>query len=208
MKGSLTLLLANQALKSLKNAKIELQNKRLDKEVQESISNSLFLGLILEGLINDIGCENVDSWTWNELEKSSTPLKWRIISGLKKGFEPGKEPLQTVVKIKKLRDEIAHPKNLDLGKDIYLFSENGEVKINPKNDYILPKENINIYIGFGKLYEKYNYANSLENTKKAFDAILQIVELFELKAEFAWVAEMKNEILAIKSIYPSSRQKD
>jgi hypothetical protein len=201
MKGSLTLLLANQALDSLKNSETRKLNNRLDKEVQESVNNSLLLGLILEGLINEIGCKTVDTWTWKELERSSTPLKWRIISGLKKGFEPGKEPLQTITKIKKLRDEIAHPKNIDLGNDVYLISDKGEIKINPTDDYILPKENFNIYLGFGTLYKKFNFETSLKNTEKVFDAITEIVELFEMKSDYGWIFEIKEKITGYNKKY-------
>jgi len=201
MEGSLTLLLINQALDSLRNSEEAKQSNRLDKEVQESVNNSLLLGLILEGLINEIGYKTLDSWTWKKLERSSTPLKWRIISGLKKGFEPGQETLQTITKIKKLRDEIAHPKKIDLGNDVYLISDKGKIKINPPDDYVLPTENFNIYFGFGTLYEKFNFENSLKNTEKVFDTITEIVELFEMKVDYGWVYEIKKEINGLNKKY-------
>ncbi len=74
-----------------------------------------------------MGEKLMDSWTWNQLEKGSTPLKWRLLSGLKKGFKPSEEPMQTINKIQRIRNKIAHPKLEDQGKEIITVSESGPI---------------------------------------------------------------------------------
>lgn len=44
------------------------------------------------GVINELSEATLDTWTYKELEKASTPLKWRIMSSLTaSAFAPDKE---------------------------------------------------------------------------------------------------------------------
>ncbi|WP_313599835.1 hypothetical protein [Epilithonimonas vandammei] len=195
-KASISRILIEQAIESLAYALDAKKKNQISKEIQNSINVSLMLGIAMEGIINEIGNAKIDSFTWNELEKASTPLKWRIVSSLINGFSPSEEPLQSIIKMQKIRNEIAHPKTFEKEDDIIISNES-VLKINPDDDYKLPTEDFDLYIGFGKLYAKYNSKDSIQNLKKAVLAIRKIVELFKLNESFEWLKEVE---LTIKNI--------
>lgn len=170
---------------------------KIDKEVQLSINILLLLGITIEGIINEIGETYIDSWTWKELEKVSTPLKWRIISGLKKGFNPSEKPLQTIIDLQKLRNKIAHAKLENFGNSVILTTNKGLIKKNPEKDYRLPDEDFKLYIGYENLLKDYNARNSLRYIKEAFKAIEIIKELFVIKTSLGWCQSMHNQVKLI-----------
>lgn len=145
-KGTISNLLMEQAKDCLLLAIEHRNSNDINKEVQLGLNIHLLLGITLEGIINEIGDLYIDTWTWSELEKVSTPLKWKIISGLKKGFDPSKEPMQTISKMQKIRNKIAHPKSENLGSDAIFISETGVIKRNMKDEDTLPEGNFNIYV--------------------------------------------------------------
>lgn len=189
-KASITKILFEQAIESLHFAYASNQKNEISKEVQHSINVVLLLGIANEGIINEIGERELDAYTWKELEKSSTPLKWRIVSSLRKGFEPSKEPLQTVIRIQKERNAIAHPKPYLLEKDI-IISNDKIRKVNPDNNYNLPDSNFNVYIGFGKLISEFNFNKSFHSVEKSLISIKQIAELFELEDILEWIKDFE-----------------
>ncbi len=191
--ASISYLLIEQAMESLGYAIEAKKKNQINKEIQNSINVSLLLGVAMEGIINEIGKNKVDSFTWNELERTSTPLKWRIVSGLIKGFAPAEEPLQSIVNLQKTRNEIAHPKPFANENDVIISNEN-VLKRNPDDNYILPSEDFDVYIGFGKLYSKYNSKESFKSLKKGVGAIGKIVELFELEKSFEWLNTVELEL--------------
>lgn len=193
-KSTISALLMQQALDTLLLAVEVRSEKKIDKEVRLGINIFLLLGLTMEGVINEVGELSVDTWTWSELEKGTTPLKWRIISALKKGFEPSEEPLQTIIELQKIRNRIAHPKLKNQGDDIILTSDTGIVKKNPENDYKLPEGDIEFYVGFEKLLKEFNARNALFYTKRVLTAIDKIAKLFKMEDSFEWSNSISNEI--------------
>jgi len=189
-----TKILLNQAIESAGDAINAHKVNRVEKEVQYSINVFLLLGIVLEGLINELGEDVIDSFTWKELEKSSTPLKWRIVSALKEGFLVSKEPMQTIIELQKIRNKIAHPKSLIVQNDIIISSQNS-IKMNPEDRYELPKENFDIYVGYGVfISSEYNAKNSLINLQKVINAIKKIKLLFSEKKIFDWLDDSEKWI--------------
>jgi hypothetical protein len=193
-KGSISYLLIEQVKKCLYLAIEERKSNNINKEIQLGINIHLLLGITLEGIINEIGEKLLDRWTWKELEKGSTPFKWRIISGLRKGFDPSKEPMQTIIKLRKIRNKIAHPKLENLSSDVIIISEKGEIKRNVKDEDKLPNGNLTVYLGFEKLIKDYSARVSLTNMKKVLKAINEIKKLHKIKREFEWSDTIFKEI--------------
>lgn len=196
-KASINKILFKQVFESVTNAINSNKKNEIDKEVQYSINASLLMGLVLEGIINEIGELKLDNFTWKELEKSSTPLKWRIISGLIKGYLPSEEPLQTIIKLQKIRNKIAHPKTFNDENNIIL-SNREMFKVNPDNDFELPNNDFNIYIGYEKLLFDYNSKEAQKNLINIFNATKSIVELFDIKKSFEWITEFENDLIKFK----------
>jgi hypothetical protein len=198
-KASITKILFKQAIESVSNAINANKINRIDNEVQHSINASLLLGIVLEGLINEIGELKLDKFTWGELERLSTPLKWKIISGLtsSQGFLPSEEPLQSVEKLRGIRNKIAHPKLLEIGNDVIL-SNDEIIKINPSDDFQIPNGDLNIYIGYQKLLKEYNSKDAYKNLANVFIATKRIIELFEIKNSFEWIEDIEDDLLKLK----------
>ncbi len=198
-KASIAPMLAFQAKDCLIRA-IEARDKfDLDAELKYCINTHLLLGIVLEGVINDIGESYLDSWTWKNLERSSTPLKWRILGGTTKaGFAPSKEPLNIIIELHKLRNEIAHPKSKEQGKDIILVSDNGEIVMEPDDSYIFPEGNLTFYQGYKTLITRFNGKTTMFRFKKAINAVRQIFDLFP-KHKNDWPEEIQKGLDDIKA---------
>lgn len=177
-KASIASFLIFQAKTCLDNALSAREKFDIDQELKYSITAHLLLGIALEGVINDIGESHFDSWTWKKLEKSSTPLKWKLVTNEKARFEPSKEPLQTIDKLYRLRNTIAHPKSNETDKSIIIISDCGNVVINPKDDDLLPEGDLTFYQGYKNLIEEFNGYKTLGRFKKAMQAILEVGSLF------------------------------
>jgi hypothetical protein len=197
-KAAISALLIEQAKDCLLSA-IEYRNSNdINKEVQLGLNIHLLLGIILEGVINEIGYLFIDKWTWKELEKVSTPLKWRIISGLVEEFDPSKEPMQTIVKIQKVRNKIAHPKMENVESDFIIISEDGRIYRNMNEEDVLPEGSPFVYIGYGELIKNYNARASQISMKNVLKAIFAIKEHLSIENRFEWCASMVNEIDKIR----------
>ena len=187
-----------QANESLDSAIIARNKLDIAREVQLSINIHLLLGITLEGIINEIGERVLDSWTWNELEKVTTPFKWKIVSGLKKGFDPSAEPLQTIIKIQKIRNKIAHPKLESQGSEIIAVSDNGEIKILINSEDKLPEGNLSLYLGYIKLIPEYNARISLTHMIKVLEAINKMKILHNFEKYFEWSDDFLNDMKKLK----------
>ena len=187
-----------QANESLDSAIIARNKLDIAREVQLSINIHLLLGITLEGIINEIGERVLDSWTWNELEKVTTPFKWKIVSGLKKGFDPSAEPLQTIIKIQKIRNKIAHPKLESQGSEIIAVSDNGEIKILINSEDKLPEGNLSLYLGYIKLIPEYNARISLIHMVKVLEAINKMKILHNFEKYFEWSDDFLNDMKKLK----------
>ena len=198
-KGSISKLLMTQAKESLLSSIDARDELKIDVEVRLSINVHLLLGISLEGIINEIGEEIMDKWTWEELEKGSTPLKWGIVSGLKKGFVPSEEPLQTIQKIQKIRNKIAHPKLENQGDEGIAISQKKDISILTKDDDKLPEGDFNLYYGYKKLIYEYNAREALCNMIKVIEAINKIKKLHRsIEKKFQWSDELYEELKDIK----------
>lgn len=197
-KATISNLLMEQAKDCLLLA-IEHRNlNEIDKEVRLGLNIHLLLGLTLEGIINEIGESLLDKWTWKELEKVNTPLKWRIISGLKKGFDPSKEPMQTISELHKIRNKIAHPKSEILNSDIIIISDTGEIRKNLSDDERLPGGDLNFYIGYMEMIQDYNARVSLFNIKRVLKAIITLKKLLTIDKKLEWSERMLSQISGIE----------
>lgn len=197
-KTTITNLIMEQAYDNLILAIEAYNENKISKEVQLSININLLLGVAMEGVINELSESVLDKWTYKELERSTTPLKWRIVSSLKpNGFTPGKEPLQTIINLHNLRNEIAHPKTKQQNNDL-IISSSEILKRNPEDDYVLPEGDFEIYIGFDELHTKFNARNSFHNIKKAVTAVKEIKSLFDSKEIFTWVDSLENRLQKLK----------
>ena len=199
-KRTISNLLMEQAKDCLSLAIKQRELGDINKEVQIAINIHLLLGIILEGIINEIGENCLDAWTLKELEKGSTPLKWRMISGLKNGFNPSSEPMQTIREIQKIRNKIAHPKSENQETDTIVISEIGEIKRHLNDEDLLPAGDLKLYIGFEKLVAEYNARISLFNMIRVLKAIIEIKELLKLDDKFEWSLLMLKEISEIKIV--------
>lgn len=196
-KGTISAIVMQQSLDNLTLAIQARNDYKINKEVQLSINIFLLLGITLEGIINEVGKTYLDTWTWDELEKASTPLKWRVVSGLRKGFDPSEKPLQTIIEIQKIRNQIAHPKVNVLGDDLIFTSNKKFITKNPVDSYKLPEENFEMFVGYEKLVKKYNARTSLAYIKDALMAIEAIKNLFEIKKGLEWSKSMFNQIKSL-----------
>lgn len=192
------MLLMIQAKESLLSSIIARNNLNIDEEVRLSINVHLLLGITLEGIINEIGEKLLDTWTWKELEKGTTPLKWRVISALKSGFDPSKEPMQIIKNIQKIRNKIAHPKLENQGNEAIAISKEGKISILVNGDDKLPEGDFSLYLGFKKLIVDYNARKSLSNMIKVLEAIDKIKKLHNFESEFQWSDDFYAELKKIK----------
>ena len=197
-KYSISLFLMEQAKQCLDLAIIARKESNIDEEVRLGINLHLLLGVTLEGVINEIGEQLLDKWTWTELEKASTPLKWRIISGMKKVFEPSKEPLQTIIKLQKIRNKIAHPKPENMDGKVIMKSNDGKIKRNVKGEDKLPEDGCTFFLGIGKLLDEFNVNKSLSHYIKALKAIIEIKELFKIEYRLDWSDSMYKAVASVE----------
>ena len=164
-------------------------------EIRLSINIFLLLGITTEGIINEYGEMLFDKWTWEGMEKSTTPLKWRLISDLK--FDPTSEPLLTIKEVHRLRNKIAHPKPVQHETDIIIAGKNG-LLVSPDDEDVLPEGDINVYIGCKKLLMEFNARNALTKTRNVLKALIQLKSLFDIKDDLnKWPEEILSEIKSI-----------
>ena len=198
-KASISSTLIRQAIDNLKLAIKAREINDIAGESRHGLNVQLLLGIALEGVINEIGEKELDSWTWKELEKASTPLKWKVVSSLKKIFEPSKEPLQTIEKLQKIRNRIVHPKLEQTGEETIIISEKNKIMRNVQDNDILPEEPFSVYIGYSRMIEDFNAFDSLNLLKKSLSAIIEIKKLFYKESNLDWSAEIfYNELKEIK----------
>ena len=197
MKNVLSSSLLGIAIDFVHRARAANAEGRLDQEVEFSIGAQLMIALAIEGVGNGIGEVWFDSWTWDRLEKSDTPLKWRLLSGIesREPFDPGSEPLQTVQRLSTIRNRIAHPKLEDLGTELIIRSEDGEIhrNVDPHSPVI---GGDTIILGVGKLLDEgFNAKSSHELTRKAIEAIQAIRQHLAISG-FDWIDHYEKKLKA------------
>lgn len=83
---------------------------KLDEIYQER-ANAIILGAAcLEAFINDLGFEHFPK-LWKNVESLSLTAKWQlylVLKGKNDLFDPGREPYQSLVQLKKSRDKMMH----------------------------------------------------------------------------------------------------
>lgn len=198
MKTTIASVLISNAIEFIKSAQNSNNNNQPDDELRNSIGAHLMIALAIEGIGNEVGEIVFNSWQWLRIEKTDTPLKWYLISGLfgKKAFEPNKEPLQTIQHLHSIRNRIAHPKIIELGSEIIIRTKNGTLLRNVKPDYIL-KEGDHIWAGVGKLLDEFNFKTSYEIVKKSILAIKKLRNHLSISG-LEWVDDFEKIINKIK----------
>jgi hypothetical protein len=165
-----------------------------DDEVRWSIGAHLMISLALEGLANELGEAVYDTWTWERLEKTDTPLKLRFLSGFggRTPFEPSSEPLQFISELKRTRDRLAHPKPQAAGDEIIVRSKAGEVRRNVPHETQL-QDGDTIFLGLGKLLDTYNFAKAAAATQSAITAMRTLRDHLEMSA-LDWLDTREDEL--------------
>jgi hypothetical protein len=198
MKSTIVSILIQNSIEYLNNAYKANNDKKPELEVRSSIGAQLMIALAIEGIVNEIGEVALDNWQWTRIEKTDTPLKWYIISGLfgNKSFQPDKEPLQTIQKLHSIRNHIAHPKIIELGNEIIIRSKDEKLIRNIKSDYVL-KDGDHILFGIGKLLDEFNFKLSYTLVKNAISAIKKLRSNLSVDG-LEWVDEIEKELFKIK----------
>jgi len=166
MKASITNLLFLNALELASHAEKARASGMVQTEIRSSIGTHLMAALALEGAVNEVAETVLGPWVWDRLEKVDTPLKWWIVLGLfsKESLDPGREPIQTIHQLHKLRNRIAHPKLLEQGSDIILRHSDGRIERDVPAEKVL-QGGETLYMGYGELLDELN----AESARRAID---------------------------------------
>jgi len=195
--------LLNQAIDCLEIA-IEARNSLdIDKECQNSITIQLFLAIAMEGIINDIAESELDRWTWEEFERISTPLKWKLMDNL----DPSKDPLQTIKKVHDIRNKIAHPKLLKDNTAFAIAKDGVLTEFLNDNDQ-LPDGDFSLYRGYLKSFKVYNVEDSLNLAKKLISIIEEAQKNHKLNIDEDEIKALKARIGNLKSLRNLKWKKD
>jgi len=197
-KATISRFLLEKAKSDLLTGIDKRKNTQIDTEIQIGINVNLLLGIALEGVINHLGEKQMGECVWKEIEKALSPdKKWVLLQSLSSGFvDKGKEPFQTIVKAIKVRNEIAHPKLDKVDNDVNIITNSGEIILNPSDDYVLPDEDLSIYVGYDTYIRRYNVKETYKNMKKVLETIIDMKKL--LPNEFDWCNQIYDEIKSVE----------
>lgn len=167
MKASIAAALLTNAKEHVDGSYEARKTGEIDCEVRHSIGAQLSAAIALEGVANDVGAFGYGKWVWDRIEKADTPLKWHLISGLGKeaAFDPGQEPLQSVQRLHAKRNQLAHPKTLNLGEEIIVRDEKGAVRRQVAGSEAA-QGGWTVFLGFGELLDEHGF-----NADAAFEAV-------------------------------------
>ncbi len=197
MQTTISSILLQDAINRVKLAIKAKVKSHIEEEIRNSIGAHLILGITLEGIGNEFGELALDKWTWERLEKSDPPLKWKIISTKKeKGFKSGEEPLQTVQALQKIRNKIVHPKIEEHGEDIIVIRKNGKIFRNADGKGKI-KDGDKIMKSYGKLYDEYNAKNALDKLKSTMNALITFRDHMKYNG-FGWMDGLKKKVDTLK----------
>lgn len=195
MKTTISTILVRNAVEYVERARTAQADGRLDEEVRFSIGAQLMIALAVEGIGNEIGEIALDRWTWERLERSDTPLKWQMISEIigKNSFKPDAEPLQTIERLYKIRNRLAHPKVLDFGEETIIRAKNGDIRRNVQLDDAVGDGDF-VMLGVGKLLDSgFNARSSFELVQKAIAATKTISRELKILG-LEWVDDMEKDL--------------
>jgi hypothetical protein len=189
--------LFRNALLSVESANAAHDNGWLDAEVQHSLAAHLMCALALEGIINEVGESVLSSWAWERTEKIDTSFKWLVVSKFLDGapFEPGREPLGTVVDLQSVRNRIAHPKSFPPGDEVMVRHQDGSATRDAQPGYVL-QEGDTVFAGFGKLLVEFNASSAQRfaiRTNAAFRALKEKVKgnlidwVKDFESQYSWL---------------------
>jgi hypothetical protein len=202
MKASITSFLTAQSLESIRNARNAKYENHPNIEVYHCVIGTLMIALALEGFANEVGENTFGNWVWERVERLDTPLKWYFASGDcgRTHFDPSCEPLQTVQRLSKIRNRIAHPKIEDMGEEIIIRSKDGTIQRNVPRTQLL-KEGDDIIVGAAEMLKDFNYTNTAEELRKAFGAMKEFRDHMGASG-FKWIERNEVELNAIVSTPP------
>src|ERR1700732_1444563 len=159
MKTSIAGYLVAAAVEHLREAKSAHNKRDLDAEVRHGIGAQMNIAIATAGIANEIAEAAYDGSILVRFERTDTILKWYFLStlGQRIAFDPGKEPLQTIQELFRIRNNyIAHPKVFNIGDDITFVSSDGTVLKNAPLDHLLQPGDA-IYKGFEEVLELFEY---------------------------------------------------
>jgi hypothetical protein len=199
-KRSITGLIATQAYVHTKDARQWHREREFRLEVQECIMAQLLMGLLVEGVANELGEELCQTWVWERLEqKSDTAFKWWFLSSQdgRTAFNPGAEPLQTIGTLIRIRNPLAHPKTINFGSEDAVQDMAGNVTF-PAMGTLNPGDKV-ITVSY-ILWQRhgYNYLHSLELLKKTIDAVVKLRDHLGWSG-FRWADEVRAFVEAHES---------
>jgi hypothetical protein len=194
VKTSIAGILVRNAIEYVQRARLAHDERRPDEEVRLCIGANLMIALAIEGIGNEVGEAAFDTWQWRRLEKSDTPLKWYLLSGVggRRAFEPNKEPLQTVQRLASIRNRIAHPKTEDLGDEMILRTKHGELRRRVSPDHVV-EDGDWILLGLGKLIDEFSCKTTPEAVRTGIRAIRMLRQHLNVSG-LDWVDEMEAKL--------------
>lgn len=199
--------LFRQVYKSLMEAMEARKELDLYKEIQLGINIHILLGIISEGIINEISANHLESSTLKELEKAPTTVKWHHMLNSSpnnggKNYTFSNDPLQTIKEIQRKRNQIVHPKANSKFDELINISKDGEMRRN-----VDPKDNIlssgdTIILANSKTVDNFNVFVSLESTKKLFNSVITILDIYELieRNDYIWIKDLRNDLNKYKVV--------
>ncbi len=160
-------------------------------EARQSLGAHVMCAFVLEGVINEVGESVLSSGIWDKVEKIETSLKWLFVSHYLNGgpFTSGGEPLQTVADLQRVRNRLAHPKAMDLGREGIVRNRDGNVIRQVADDYIL-QEGDAIFAGFGNLIDEFNAVTARKAVNRT-NAALQALKK-KTSNTIEWVRELES----------------
>jgi hypothetical protein len=132
---------------------------KVDDEVRSSLGAHVMAALVVEGAGNEVGETVFATGLWERIERIDPILKWFFVSAMAgpEAFASGKEPLQTVQDLHRIRSKIVHPKAMKLEDELIVRQGNGLIRRNASlNDKLAHGDTI--FIGYGRLLDEFNAA--------------------------------------------------
>jgi hypothetical protein len=198
MRASIARVIIMHAIDALKRSRQAKHDNYPDEEMRQAVAAYLMIAITIEGIGNEIGEATLSAWEWERLERSETPLKWRIISSADRRtpFNPGGEPLQTVQKLAGIRNRIAHPKTADMGDEIIVRSADGHVRRNVSGEELM-KEGDHLIPGYNKLIDEFTYTQALLDVTKGVAAIKSLRDHLSASG-LEWLEQIDNELIVLR----------
>jgi len=193
MKGSITGLIASQAYFHVKDAKAAHDSRALDREVSSCVMAQLLLGLTVEGVANEVADRLFPTWPGKKMESADVAFKWWFLSAhnSRTPFDPGAEPLQTVTRLIKIRNAIAHPKVYDFGDELIIQNSSGIVQRDvPGDQFLKPGDRLTSPTVQLMEDHEYDYERTVDLLRRTIKAVIKLRDHVALDI-FKWATQIE-----------------